>query len=283
MNQQALDRSFCALKADTQVLAGGLTDLAQRAMVYHHLYRESGGNHVFPLIAAHGALWAGGYFRFGFRLGRFLSWQYAWKTKIRREKLRQLNDFANALRDINRKVCIDTYVNFHFSRRYGRCKEASNYVPPSLLQALNLVHRACARGVPLSDIERRKVFEAHFLHEQDTVVSDTLHRATAALNWPLVKFLALRPPIRFAFLPDQKQIRFHNFADKEERVKNGLRAFDYGAFVGWRRVEQSLADYGLLSNSFFVNPINEFQQMRSRILAAEGQHGRIERSTLTVA
>ena len=134
MNQQALDRSFCALQAEAQVLAGGLTDLAQRAMVYHHLYQQSGGNHVFPLIAAHGALWAGGYFRFGFRLGRFLSWQYAWKTQIRREKLRQLNDFANALRDINRKVCIDTYVNFHFARRYGRCADASHYVPPSLLQ-----------------------------------------------------------------------------------------------------------------------------------------------------
>ena len=138
---------------------------------------------------------------------------------------------------------------------------------------LNLVHSASARDVPLTDIERRRVFEAHFLHEQDTVVSDTLRRATTALNWPLVKFLALRPPIRFAFLPDQKQIRFHNFADKAERVKNGLRAFDYGAFVGWQRVEQSLDDYGLLSNSFFVNPIKDFQQMR-----VENSDGRRARS-----
>jgi hypothetical protein len=282
MNQQALDRSFCALKAEALELAGGLTDLAQRAMVYHHLYRESGGNHVFPLIAAHGALWAGGYFRFGLRLGSFLSWQFGWKPQLRREKLWQLNEFANALRDINRKVCIDTYVNFHFSRRYGRCAEASRYVPPSLLKALNFVHAACARGGSLTDIERRKVFEAHFLHEQATVVSDTLLRATAALNWPLVKFLALRPPIRFAFLPDQRQIRFHNFADKDERVKNGLRVFDYGAFVGWRRVEESLADYGLLSNSFFLDPIKDFQEMRSRILAAAGHQKRIARSTLTV-
>jgi hypothetical protein len=271
MNQQAMDRSFCALQAEAQVLAGGLTDLAQRAMVYHHLYRDSGGNHAFPLIAAHGALWAGGYFRFGLRLGRLISWQYGWKTGMRREKLQQLNDFANALRDINRKVCIDTYVNFHFTRQYGCSARASNYVPPSLLHALNLVHAACARGMPLTDGERRKVFEAHFLHEQDTVVSDTLHRASTALNWQLVKFLALRPPVKFAFLPGRKRIRFRNFADKHERIENGLRAFDCAASVGWRRVEHSLAEYGLLSNSFFVNPIMYFQQMRSSILMAARQ------------
>lgn len=73
MNQQAMERRFCAFQAEAKVLAGGLTDLAQRAMVYHHLYRVSNGNHVFPLIAAHGALWAGGYFRYGLRLGRIIS------------------------------------------------------------------------------------------------------------------------------------------------------------------------------------------------------------------
>ncbi len=42
------------LRAEAVTLAGGLTDLSQRATVYHHIYRASGGNHVFPLIAAHG-------------------------------------------------------------------------------------------------------------------------------------------------------------------------------------------------------------------------------------
>lgn len=55
-------------------LAGSLTALSQRATTYHHLFRDSGGNHIFPLIAAHGALWARGYFAFGMKLGRWLSW-----------------------------------------------------------------------------------------------------------------------------------------------------------------------------------------------------------------
>lgn len=189
---------------------------------------------------------------------------------MRREKLQQLNDFANALRDINRRVCIDTYVNFYFTRQYGSCPGASDFVPPQLLQALNTVHAACARCTPLTDAERRKVFEAHFLHEQDTVVSDTLQRASAELNWQMVKHLALRPPIKFAFLPGRQLIRFHNFADKRERIENGLRAFDIAATVGWQRVEHTLADYGLLSKSFFVNPIKYFLQMRSSILGTAG-------------
>ena len=44
-------------------------------------------------------------------------------------------------------------------------------------------------------------------------------------------------------------------------------------FVGWQRVEQSLDDYGLLSNSFFVNPIKDFQQM-----GVENSDGRRARS-----
>ena len=65
------------LHDESERLAGALPDLERRATVYHHLYRESGGNHAFPVIAAHGALWAGGYFRFGLRLGAALSWQFA--------------------------------------------------------------------------------------------------------------------------------------------------------------------------------------------------------------
>ena len=84
------------LREEATTLAGGLTDLAQRAAVYRHVYRASRGNHVFPLIAAHGALWAGPQFRFGARVGRWLAWQYAWSAKVRKRKLRALADFCDA-------------------------------------------------------------------------------------------------------------------------------------------------------------------------------------------
>src|SRR5690606_15063123 len=106
------------LHSEAVRLAGGLHDLAQRAAVYHHLFEHSGRNHVFPLIAAHGALWARGYFRFGMRLGRLLSWQFP-STETRRRQMAALDRFADAFRDVNRRVCVDTYTKYHFSRRYG--------------------------------------------------------------------------------------------------------------------------------------------------------------------
>ncbi len=55
--------AYEALRKKGFALAGGIGDLRQRACIYLHLYQDSGGRNVFPLIAAHGALWAGRFFR----------------------------------------------------------------------------------------------------------------------------------------------------------------------------------------------------------------------------
>src|SRR5262245_5220688 len=73
----SLDEIYGFLHEEAVRLAGGLNDAEQRAATYRHLYRFSGGNHVFPLIAAHGALWSRNYFRAARRLATALSWQYA--------------------------------------------------------------------------------------------------------------------------------------------------------------------------------------------------------------
>ena len=46
-----LHAAYNDLRTEATRLAGGLTDLAQRATVYHHVYQDSGGNHLFPLPA----------------------------------------------------------------------------------------------------------------------------------------------------------------------------------------------------------------------------------------
>src|SRR2546426_5066557 len=105
MNTAELRSVYDRFARDGERLAGGLTDLAQRAAVYHHVFSDSGRNHVFPLIAAHGALWARGYFAFGLRLAKWLSWQYGLEPQRRRQQLAAVEAFANVLRDINRHVC----------------------------------------------------------------------------------------------------------------------------------------------------------------------------------
>jgi hypothetical protein len=266
MSTAPLQHAFEQRQQDGARLAGGLTDLCQRAAVYRHLFLASGGNHAFPLIAAHGALWAGGYFRFGMGLGRFFS-RLSVRGGQATERIDQLTAFANVFRDINRRVCVDTYANFHFTRLYGRRPEAANFVAPELLEQLNRVHAAAAAGIRLTDAEKRQVFETHFFNEQQHVVGPTLERAVEQFDWPLMKSIALRPLIRFAYFPTGQSLWFRNFASRDERIAKGLRAFEIAARVGWDTVDAALERYGVLPQEYFVTPAPWFERLRASILA----------------
>lgn len=254
------------LHRDAERLAGGLTDLAQRATVYHHLYEHSGRNHIFPLIAAHGALWARNYFRLAMKLGHCVAWQYPTSSEKRRTCLAQLAEFADAFRDINRRVCIDTYVSYHFTERFGDHLDADQFVPTRQLLALNRCHAARRRGEEFSNDEKRDVFQTFFLNEQETVVGPSVLGATEKLDWPLMKNLALRPIVRFAYFPRRRPFFFRNFADQDERIEKGLLAFDVAAAVGWDYVESSLKNYKVLPDAFFAGSCQHFENVRETIL-----------------
>jgi hypothetical protein len=261
-----LRREYDRLHHEGEQLAGGLTDLAQRATVYHHLFEHSGRNHAFPLIAAHGALWARGYFRFGMKLGCCLSWQKAFSPEVRRLRLEQLAAFADAFRDVNRRVCVDTYTSYHFTACFGEHGDAAQLVPPALFEALNCVHAARRSGRELPDREKRRIFEAFFLNEQATVVGPSIAHAVADFDWPLMKFLALKPVIRFAYFPARRPFWFRDFAHQEERIEKGLRAFDLAAQAGWDVVETSLRDYAVLPVEFFAGSAKHFASVREAVL-----------------
>ena len=249
MTTDELRVEYERLQEEGTRLAGGLTDLAQRATVYHGVYRESGGNHVFPLIAAHGALWAGGWFKFGFRLAHGLAWQNPLNVAKRQWKMEALGKFADAFREINRRVCVDTHANFHFTRLHGTEPDAAVILPATLLEAVNRVHVANSCDCPLTDAHKREIFQAHFLYEQEHIVGPIIERAAEQFDWPLLKLIAMRPVVSFAYLP--RGLWFRNFASRDERIANGLKAFDMAAQVGWPRVESALREYGLLPERFF--------------------------------
>jgi hypothetical protein len=248
-------------------LAGGLNDLAQRAAVYHHLYQHSGGNHAFPLIAAHGALWARGYFRFGMRLGWLWSLTDLASPQRRKHRLALLAAFADAFRDINRRVCIETYASYHFTRRFGQHPRAGELIDPALIDALMRLHTARKRGQELPDDEKRLAFEAFFHHEQTNVVGPSIARAVAAFDWPTLRALALRPCIRFAYFPWRRTLWFRDFSNIEERIVNGRQAFALGAQIGWPAVEASLRRYEILSPAFFQDSVGHFDRLRAAALA----------------
>lgn len=267
MNREEMIARLQAWRAEGERMAGSLTQLAQRASVYRHLYRASDGNHIFPLIAAHGALWARGYFRWALDLGQKLAWQYWLQPAVRERQLAALDTFADSFRDINRRVCADTYANFHFTAEHGEDPAAAELVPAELLQALNKMHAAQRAGRTLSTAEKQEVFTAHFMYEQQYVVGPTLEEAVARFAWPAAKFIALRPVIRFAYFPGGTSFWFRNFADRSERIARGQQAFRVAAEVGFSNVETALRKYEMLPEAFFTQPAEYFASLRQQVLA----------------
>ncbi len=243
MTEIDLDKVKSLLTIEATRLAGGLCDVSQRAATYRSLYRDSGGNHVFPLIASHGALWSKSYFRYGMLLGRCLLWQYAFWPTLRRRRLSQLKAFADAFREINRQVCVDTYVSFHLVDQFPDHPSLTHLFEPDHLATLRRLHEAKARGQVLSDYEKREIFKTHFLREQERIVGPAIDRALSTFEWPLMRYLALKPTIAFKYFPHSVAFRFSNFSRREERIERGLQAFDTAANVGWKRTEQSLDEY----------------------------------------
>lgn len=265
-SKEFLRRYYARLQREGERLAGGLADLPQRAATYHHLFEHSGGNHVFPLIAAHGALWASGYFRFGMRLGACLSWQYALSPEVRRRRLAALRRFADAFREINRRVCVDSYAVYHFTARFGRHRQADAFVPAEVLDALNRLHAAGRGGRELTDRQRRAVFVAHFLNEQRSIVAPGIEAAVRDFDWPLVRLLALKPLIRFAYFPRRRWLWFSHFDDQQQRIERGLEAFDLAAAAGWNYTAASLRRYAVLPDAFFAGSARHFADLRASLL-----------------
>ena len=254
------------LHSEAERLAGRNCDLAQRATVYHHIYHHSRGNHLFPLIAAHGALWAGGYFAFGMQLGKWLSWTSLFSATSRQHKRELLAEFADAFRNVNRLVCIETYMTYHFSALHGDLPSASHFIPHALLTQLNKVHQARTNGTQLSAVEMREVFKTFFLNEQATVVGPKINAAGLDFDWPLMRYIALMPHVRFAYMSGLG-LQFWNFCDEAQRIKNGMRACDIALDVGLNYVEQTLESYRVLPPQFVAASTQHFQTVRQQSLA----------------
>lgn len=247
-----------SLRREATALAGNNGSLVQRASVYHHMFEHSGCNHTFPLLAAHGALWAKGYFQGGMRFGAVMAWGRAMIGDDRTELIQSLHKFADDFRDINRRVCVETYFIYHLTADSRLLEFAERKVPSNLLEQMARCHAARRAGRVLSDRERRALFTAFFLWEQENIVGPAVERAFNEFQWGLIKALALRPRIRFSYFPQNVPLIFKNFSNMNERIDRGLAAFDLASRAGWGAVKAALGLYGIMPNDFRENPARHF-------------------------
>jgi len=229
-----------AIQAIALRFAGGPGDILQRVQVHHQLYVDSGGNHAFPLVALHGALWGAEFFETTGAIGNALRARYFYNATERAFRMAMLNGFAEGFKTVNRQVFIDTFTNYHFTKFYGAEAEAEGLVNPELFTALNQMHEATRAGAVLPNAQKRELFEMALLYEQENTVAPGVQLEIERFDCPILRFLCLRPVVHLAYFPRTTYMFFRNFSNKRERVDKAMFSFDIAARTGWDRVETAM-------------------------------------------
>lgn len=238
--------TFADFRNTGYALAGEPGHLRRRASIYHQMYRDSGKRNVFPLIAAHGSLWASGFFRKGELGARVLSLPYLLVPGARQAKLRTAALFADHFRDINRRICGEAYAIYHYTRVHGGDRFIRSVIGDAFADILCECHDSIQSGTDFPQEKREKLFSA-FLHwEQVTIVAPSLAAAFADLQWGAIAWLALKTKVDMAYLGWRHALRFENFASKEERIERGMQAYRRAEQVGLAHVEATLQRYRLV-------------------------------------
>lgn len=233
------------MKAEARLRAGAPGDILPRVLAHRAIYLDSNGNHAFPLIALHGALWGHDFFEVTGTLGEIISYRYFLDAEERKKRHGMLDAFAEGFKAVNREVFVDTYTNYVFTKQHGRDPGAEELVHPELLEALNEVHHARERGVALDDARKRHVFERALAFEQEVTVAPGIARELAKFDCPILRALCMKPSVRFAYFPILRRFYFRDFSDKQERIERALRAFDIAAYRGWSAVLEAMQGYRL--------------------------------------
>jgi hypothetical protein len=243
VTEAELEAGYTQIHDQAVQLAGEPLDMPKRALILDEIYRDSDGNHAFPLIALHGALWGYDFFKVTGPIGNAIALRYFYDRKLMAEKKRLLNEFSVSFQKTNRSVFIDTYTNYYFTKQYGHEAGAEKYIHPTLLAALNEVHEAALTRQHLSPAKLKEVFQTALYYEQELTVGPNVHRAVQNFNCPVLTFFALKPVVHFAYFPFGAAFFFHDFSNQQERIRYATEAYDLAVHVGFDKVERTMRNY----------------------------------------
>ena len=229
--------AHASINALAERVSGTTLDARKRAAAYFEIYEESQRNFSFPLIASHGSMWGVTHTR---RLERQLGHLL---PLSRRGRIQRWIDALDAVRDINRRVFVEVYTTFYFTRYYGFHPRASEVIKPQVLALYNEVHDAIESGYPLSLIDRQRIYYDVFVHEQNDIVDPGIKAAATASGSPWLVRLLKRVSPRFRYFPRHERLIFTDFTDVDQRNREGLRALAFAEEVGSDRVYEALSEY----------------------------------------
>lgn len=144
------------LDHEIAALAGRAGDHGQRAVVLHHLYDHSRGEHRWALAeACREARNAGAITALERRLTR-----WGWRAAARNEAKAALDRLAAAIGEGARERAATAYRAYRLSATKALRGEAEQVLPPALLAALDRCHDARRGGTAMTAGERDNLAEA---------------------------------------------------------------------------------------------------------------------------
>jgi hypothetical protein len=246
--------AYGAIRREAVRLAGGPGDIPPRVALHHSIFLDSGGNHCFPEVALHGALWAYGFYERRGAVSRMISYRYFYDADERASRAYMLFEFSQGFKEANRAVFVDTFTNYFFTKVHGEAPGAEEVVAPKLLDALNRVHHAARAGRRLERRERAEVFETSLRFEQEATVGPKVREEVAKFECPVLTAIVLRPVVRFGYFPRSTFMLFHDFGNTDERIEKAVRSYELAETAGWDSVADRIRLFGLLPPRFFADP-----------------------------
>ena len=163
------------LDHEVAALAGRAGDHGQRAVVLHHLYDHSRGEHRWALAEAfREARIAGGIVALERRLAR-----WGWRAAARSEAKIALDGLTAAIGEGARDRAATAYRAYRLSATKALRGKAEQALPPALLGALDRCHDARRGGAAMSARERDALADASFAVAADPCA---LEAAWAAID-----------------------------------------------------------------------------------------------------
>jgi hypothetical protein len=258
-----LQAEYGGIRAEAVRLAEGAGDIPGRVALLHSIFVDSHGNHAFPEVALHGALWAFGFYERRGAVSRAIAYRYFYDREERARRAYMLFEFSQGFKQANRSVFVDTYTNYFFTKRFGEEPGADEVIAPELLDALQRVHSAAARGRVLSRPERAEVFRTSLLFEQESTVGPKVREEVDKFTCPVLTAIVLRPVVRFNYFPRSAYMRFSNFGDTDERIEKAVRSYELAEDAGWDRVGDAIRYHGVLPSRFFDDPLRYADGLRA--------------------
>jgi hypothetical protein len=255
------------IREEATRVAGGPGDIPQRVAILHSIFVDSGGNHAFPEVALHGALWAYSFYERRGALSRMITYRYFYDRDERAHRAYMLFEFSQGFKQANRSVFVDTYTNYFFTKRFGEAEGAEEVLPAELLEALGRVHHARRAGRTLPAAERGEVFEKALLFEQEKTVGPKVREEVSKFDCPVLTRLVLRPLVRFAYFPRATAMLFRDFGDTDERIEKAIRSYELAERAGWPEVGEAIRYQGVLPERSFDDPLAYADELRTELTA----------------